>query len=104
MRKQGDSTLDEATDASQTPSPDVAGRKLRLVYSRPHPELGSVIEGHRVGAVRSASASRRFRPSGATTREDWPTWLTGAAVWELAVLIAMFTVLLMVGRRKSAWS
>jgi hypothetical protein len=104
MRERGDWRPGEATAARQPPSDDLGRRNLRLVYSRARIEVAAIDGPQQLDPSRSAPASRRSRPSGSGTRDDWPSWLTGTAVWELTVLIAMFTLLLIVGRRKSAWS
>lgn len=102
MWKQVDSTV-VGSKVSSRPRPpeDLSRGHLRLVYSRPRAEIVNSSWGQQVDRL---ALQFRSRHSGSAVREDWPAWLKGAALWELAVLAAMLTLLLMVGRRKSAWS
>ena len=100
MRKQVDSTVERATAANQTAG-GLTRQNLRLVYSRGRREVDVSSGDNRLASLTRSGSSR---PPRSAMREDWPSWLKGAVLWELAVLAAMLTLLLMVGRRKSAWS
>jgi hypothetical protein len=92
MKRLGRSLLDRVTAGGRMPVADSVGaRNLRLVYSR-HLEF----EGRH--EVRPPA---RLPLAGHGRREDWPSWLTGRALWKLAVLAAALTLLLVVGRRRT---
>jgi len=75
---------------------------LRLVYSRPRLDPGEWRAAVSVERFRAVAA--RWPVARSVVSEDWPSWLTGAALWKLAVLAAALTVLLVVGRQRSSSS